>query len=314
MVINLKIRLGYVALSKTLDITSSKTMTYTNYKKEEDIEKIYKIVEENLKNLKQILIYNVKNNIHFYRITSKLIPLVNIEGIKFDYINKFKEIYNELSDIINENNMRVDFHPDQFTVLNSTKKEVVENSIKILIHHYKLLESMNIKNKIIILHLGSSVLGKENSIKRFINNFKKLPDYIKNVIALENDDKIYNINDIIEVSKKINVPIVLDVHHHNCNNMGDLDNYFLDYVKSWKDTPKLHFSSPKNNTKKDYRSHNDYIDVVEFIKFIEKIKKYNIDLDIMLEAKAKDEALFKLVRLLKYKTDYKFIDETTFMV
>ena len=34
----------------------------------------------------------------------------------------------------------------------------------------------------------------------------------------------------------------------------------------------------------------------------------------MLEAKGKDEALFRLVRLLKYKTDYEFIDDTTFKV
>ena len=36
--------------------------------------------------------------------------------------------------------------------------------------------------------------------------------------------------------------------------------------------------------------------------------------DIMLEAKSKDEALFKLIRYLKYKTNYKFIDDTTFEV
>ena len=34
----------------------------------------------------------------------------------------------------------------------------------------------------------------------------------------------------------------------------------------------------------------------------------------MLECKAKDDALFRLVRELKYKTNYKFIDETTFIV
>ena len=34
----------------------------------------------------------------------------------------------------------------------------------------------------------------------------------------------------------------------------------------------------------------------------------------MIEAKMKDEALFRLVRELKYKTDYKFIDDTTFIV
>lgn len=32
----------------------------------------------------------------------------------------------------------------------------------------------------------------------------------------------------------------------------------------------------------------------------------------MLECKEKDDALFKLVRELKYKTDYNFIDDTSF--
>lgn len=44
------------------------------------------------------------------------------------------------------------------------------------------------------------------------------------------------------------------------------------------------------------------------------IKKYNVDIDVMIEAKAKDDALFRLVRELKYKTNYKFIDETSFEV
>ena len=52
----------------------------------------------------------------------------------------------------------------------------------------------------------------------------------------------------------------------------------------------------------------------DFIKFINIIKKYNTDIDIMLECKAKDEAMFKLIRQLKYKTNYYFINETTFEV
>ena len=38
------------------------------------------------------------------------------------------------------------------------------------------------------------------------------------------------------------------------------------------------------------------------------------DIDVMLEAKAKDDALFRLIRELKYKTDYNFIDETSFEI
>ena len=76
-------------------------------------------------------------------------------------------------------------------------------------------------------------------------------------------------------------------------------------------TPKIHFSSPKN--KKEYRAHNDYIEVESFINFINICQKYNKDIDIMLEAKEKDESLFRLTRQLKYLTNYNFIDESTFI-
>ena len=48
---------------------------------------------------------------------------------------------------------------------------------------------MKIKDKVLILHIGSNVLGKDNSIKRFVNNFNKLPDYLKKCIVIENDYK-----------------------------------------------------------------------------------------------------------------------------
>ena len=52
----------------------------------------------------------------------------------------------------------------------------------------------------------------------------------------------------------------------------------------------------------------------DFIKFINMLKIYNKDVDIMLEAKAKDDALSRLVRELKYKTNYEFINETSFII
>ena len=72
--------------------------------------------------------------------------------------------------------------------------------------------------------------------------------------------------------------------------------------------------SPKSKLKKELRSHNDYIDSNIFIDFIEKIKHLDYDIDIMIEAKKKDEAMFRLIRELKYKTNYKFIDDTSFIV
>lgn len=312
----MKIRLGYVAISNSLDVTSSSTITYTNFIKNPNYEILNKIIKNNLLSLLEIIKYNVKNNIHFYRITSKLIPLATHNDIQYEYIMPFKDLFNEIGKIIKNNNIRVDVHPDQFAVLNSVRNEVVDNTINILKYHYNILNALNINNKIIILHIGGNNFGKEKSIKRFINNFQKLPNYLKKCIAIENDDKVFNIKDCLIISKELDIPIVLDYHHHICNNNYDLN---IDLIKevfmTWKNkTPKIHFSSPKSNLKKDFRSHHDYINYKTFIEFINLIKTINIDFDIMIEAKAKDDALFRLVRQLKYITNYKFIDETTFMV
>lgn len=303
------VRLGYVAISTALNVTSSTPYTYSEYLNRHNIDKLDNVIRSNLLALEEILKYNVKNNIHFYRISSKIIPLATKDDVKFNYTTKYKEYYDRISKIIKDNNLRVDFHPDQFCVLNSTNNDVVKNSIKILEYHYYLLNMMMVKDKVLILHVGSNVFGKDNSIKRFINNFNKLPEYLKKCIVIENDDKIFNVSDVLKISEVINVPVVLDYHHYNCNKSAiDIEKIF----NTWNITPKIHFSSPKN--KKEFRSHNDYINSDDFINFIESIKKYNTDVDIMLEAKMKDDALFRLVRELKYKTNYRFIDDTSFEV
>ena len=296
----MKVRLGYVALSKALDdVTTSSTITYTNYiNKNYNTSKLLEITKNNLDSLYEIIKYNVKNNFHFYRLTSKLVPLATHDKIDFDYITPLLDEYKKIGKLINDNNIRVDTHPDQYAVLNSMDSKIVKNTVEILEYHYKIMDALGIKDKIIILHVGSSACGKKASITRFINNFNKLPDHIKKCIAAENDDKVYNIKDVLELCHKINVPMVLDYHHFICNNeKEDINDYLKEILDTWcEKLPKMHFSSPKSKLKKEFRSHSDYINKECFIKFINILKKQDKDIDIMLEAKAKDDAVSRLVR------------------
>lgn len=301
----MKIRLGYACLPVTIDITSSRTITYTNYKKlkEKANIKLNEIIISNFKSLEQILKYNIQNNIKFFRMTSNLIPLATHKDVNYEIFNRYKNYFKKIGKIIKKNNLRIDMHMDPYCVINSDKKEVVNNSINILKFSYKILNSMNIK-PILILHIGSSKNGKEMAIKRFIDNFNKLPNYLKKAIVIENDDKIYNILDTLNLCETLKIPMVLDYHHHLCNKVCDISIYIERILNTWNyDIPKLHFSSPKK--KKEFRSHNDYIDYKKFISFLEIVKRTNRDIDIMIEAKKKDEALFSLIRALKYKNIYK---------
>ncbi len=312
----MRVRLGYACISETLDVTSSSTYSYTQFEKEKNYSKLDQIIQSNFFALKEIILYNIKNQIHFYRMSSNIIPLATKKEVKFDYDERYQKEYQKIASLIKKANMRVDFHPNEYCVLNSVHEEVRKNSIEILKYHHILLKNLQIEPKILVLHIGSNVFGKDHSIVRFCHTYSLLEKDIQKEIAIENDDKIFTIDDCITIHKKIGVPIVFDYHHFLCNKGKlKLEEALKIVFASWKNQiPKIHFSSPKSKLKKEMRSHHDYIDSQQFILFLEQIKHLTPKVDIMIEAKKKDEAMFRLIRQLKYQTDYRFIDDTTFLV
>ena len=84
----MRVRLGYACICESLDnVTSSTNYTYTAFLKEQDYSKLDSIIRSNLEDLEKIIDYNIKNDIHFYRLSSKLIPLATKDDILFDYID-----------------------------------------------------------------------------------------------------------------------------------------------------------------------------------------------------------------------------------
>ena len=307
------IRLGYACISNVLNLSSSKTITLSYYKRINNKlrkDKINNIIENNLDSLCEIIKYNIKNDIHFFRITAKLIPLMDIVDID---LSKYKNKFNYIGKLIRDSNMRVSTHIDQYCVLNSINNEVVLNSINLLNDLVKVMDMFNIKYDL-IMHVGSKSGGIKQSIDRFINNFNLLDVKVKRRIVLENDDKSFNVYQTLKLCEKLNIPMCLDIHHHYCNKCSKDICFYIDRIyNTWNNrTCKIHISSMKS--KKEYRAHNNYINYLDFIKLIDIIRNKNINTDIMLEAKEKDIALFKLVMELKYRSDFKFIDNSSFIV
>lgn len=314
------VRLGYVAIAMKLPkVTSSSAVTYTNYQKlatqEKKINKLKAVTLTNLDDLYKILQYNVENSIHFYRITSALIPLsTHPEVTDWNYRTIFKMDFERIGRFIKENNLRVDTHPNEFNVINSTKPDVVASAERNLMSHVHLFEDIDYPQGKMVLHIGGGEGGKESGIQRFVSNLSKFPEAISNKLILENDDKVYNAADVLKICKETKLPMVFDVHHHNCNNNGEtVDELLPDILRTWEGQslpPKFHFSSPKDSEKD--RKHSDYIYPQDFVEFIEKCKRHDLDIDIMLEAKQKDLALYKLVEDVKaLKPDWNWIDNST---
>lgn len=315
------VRLGYVAMSMELKNASpSKTMTFTQFQKIDDREaalrKLERIALTNLHNTLRLLKHNAASDIHFYRLTSRLIPLANHEELlDWDYLEPLKESLQELGEFINQHKMRVDFHPDHFVLINSPKEKILKDSLKTLKLHYRLLKGMKVNpTHRCVMHVGGNYKETENSLERFVDNWMLVPRGIQKMIMLENDDTSFTLDDTLYLCEKLEIPLVFDYHHHLAHHQNeDWTSNWERIVNTWEQSPlpiKMHISSPKSES--EFRHHADFVDSKMFFQFLNEIKGSVPQIDCMIEAKGKDKALFKLVKELKTREDIEMIDGSTF--
>ncbi|WP_432361329.1 UV DNA damage repair endonuclease UvsE [Sporosarcina sp. UB5] len=315
------VRLGFVAMSMELKNASpSKTMTLTQFQKTEDreaaIRKLERIALTNLENSHRILKHNHFNEIHFYRFSSRLIPLADHEELAgWDYMQPLKGKLAEIGKFVKEHKMRVDFHPDHFVVINSPNRDVLINSVKNLKMHYLLLKGMKINpTHRCVLHVGGNYKDTEKSLERFVENWSDVPLAIQQMIMLENDDTSFTLEDTLYLCEKLGIPLIFDYHHHLAHHREDnWEEHWNRVVDTWKTSPlpiKMHISSPKSEDK--FRHHSDFVDVDMFFKFLNEIKGTVPQIDCMIEAKQKDKALFTLMKQIKARKHVEMIDGSSF--
>ncbi len=288
-------KVGYPCLNRTLECTSSRTFRLKNYGEK----RLKETVEDNLECLKKILAFNVKNDLYFFRITSDLVPFASHPVCEFDWQGYFKDGFREIGDYIEENDVRISMHPDQFIVLNSNKEEVYDRAVMELVYHADVLDSMNLKTDAKIqLHVGGVYGDKEKSIERFIERYGELEPKVKRRLVIENDDRSYCLRDCLDIHQDTGVPILFDSFHHELNNSGEpLERAFELFTSTWKKQdglPMVDYSSQRTGGKRG--SHAESIDPAHFRSFLDDTSNY--DFDLMLEIKDKERSALKALDII----------------
>lgn len=259
-------------------------------------ETLKKVIKNNLKVLSDMIDYNVNNNIKMFRITSDLIPFGSSKYNSLDWESLFKEEFELIKAKIQKADMRISMHPGQYTVLNSPNSKVVNNSIKDLEYHTKILELLDTTDLAkIILHVGGVYGDKKSAIERFITNYQSLDESIKKRLVIENDDKSYTVDDVLYISSIINLPVVFDNLHNHLNPSLKSEFELLDLcMKTWISKPKMHYSNQDMDKKNG--GHSKRIDINLFLEFYNGIIDKN--LDIMLEVKDKNVSAIKCQNII----------------
>lgn len=315
------VRLGYVAMSMELQNCSpSQTMTFSQFSKLKDreaaIKKLERIAISNIENCIRLLKHNNASEIHFFRLSSRLVPLANHDELSnWDFMKAIREPLLHMAEYIAKHPSRIDFHPDHFVVLNSPDSDIIKISFKTLRMHEFLLKGMGIDiEHRCVLHVGGGYNDKEKALEQFIHNWGFIKPELQRMVMLENDDTTFTLKDTLYLCEKLGVPMVFDYHHHKANH--ETDDWKDDWgrvVETWNNSKlplKMHISSPRSE--KEFRAHSDYINPDFFLDFLKNVKGSVPEIHCMIEAKQKDAALFKLMEDLAGKEGIEKIDGSSF--
>lgn len=196
----------------------------------------------------------------------------------------------------------------QYTQLGSPRKPVIDNAIRDLDYHAELLDLLKLppqqdRDAVMILHLGGVFGDKEATLNRFRENYAPLAANVKKRLVLENDDVSWSVHELLPMCEELNIPMVLDFHHHNIifdaaqirEGTKDIVDLFPRILATWKRkgiTPKMHYSEPTPAaiTGSQRRKHNPRVAT---------LPPCPPDMDLMIEAKDKEQAVFELMRTFK---------------
>lgn len=260
----------------------------------EGMEKVKELTLNNLNEVKKVLLWNREQRIDFFRVSSDIVPFGSHEILTWDWWKdeEVLAVTKQIKTLQKESNMRLSVHPGQYTIINSPTDKVVENAFRDIEYHNKLANLVGATD--MVIHVGGVYGDKDSAKKRFVENYKRLSDDIKTKLILENDDKSFHVNDVLEIHNEVGVPVCFDIHHHKCNTYDKIatEKLLELVISTWKGIriPKMHISSGKNH--KTDPSHHDYVLEEDFYDFTNLLGNRHVD--IMFEAKKKELAVLKI--------------------
>lgn len=307
MSINKPVQLGLCCLNTQLraqkpPVFSSRKMIIRTIE-EQGIEVLKEKIIQNLKDVLVMMDWNEKNGIKVFRLSSELFPHKSnskIEDYTFDFA---VDLLKQIGDKSRLYNQRLTFHPGQYNVVGSPNAKSFNQTCVDLKYHADVLDIMGLdQNSVMVVHGGGVYGDKEATIERWVKQYNLLPDNVKNRLVLENCEKCYSIVDCLNISSKTDIPVVFDTHHFECYKLLHKDEqfkepgeYMADIINTWKlkdIKPKFHVSE-QGAGKTGH--HSDFIETIPNY-LLEIPDKYDIDIDIMIEAKMKEQAIEKLYK------------------
>jgi UV DNA damage endonuclease len=231
--------------------TGSTTVAWLNRQSRDVAEqKLWDLMQQNIESVRKLItkVGEQDESLRMVRIGSDILPVYT----QRDYCDFWRRVdvrayaekhFAEVGEIARLRNVRLSFHPGQFTVLASINPGIVERSIEEFEYHVDMARWMGYGKTFQDFKINVHISGKQgpDGIKAAL---PKLSPEARNCITIENDENAWGIDASLELVD--HCALVLDIHHHWIKT-GEYIEPTDDRVKrigdSWRgQRPVIHYS------------------------------------------------------------------------
>ena len=306
--------------------TGSTTVSWLNRQSKDVAEqKLWDLIDQNLTATKLLVdrVGALDENLRMVRLSSDLLPVYTHDDWSYfwrrtDVMDKCHSLFRDIGNSARANDVRLSFHPGQFTVLASESNDIVARSIAEFEYHADMARMMGYGQKFQDFKINVHISGRRGP-DGIRDAYKKLSPEARNCITIENEENSHGLDDCLSIGDL--VPIVLDIHHHWCRE-GEYIEPNSDRVKavvdSWRGVrPTMHYSVSREDylvghasdrypaydalinegyKKQKLRAHSDFYWNTAVNQWA---LSFSDQFDIMCESKGKNLASIELAKGLK---------------
>jgi UV DNA damage repair endonuclease len=213
-------------------------------------ERLWTLMQGNIKSIYKLVerVGSLDEHLRMVRLSSDILPVYTEPSWcyfwrKPDVVNYLEKNLLEVGQLARSRNVRLSFHPGQYTVLASDGPDIVRRSIEEFEYHADMVRYMGFGKSFQDFKINVHIAGRAGpaGIQAVL---PKLSIEARNSITIENDEMSWGIEDSLELAN--DCALVLDIHHHWISSgeyIQPTDDRCQRIIDSWRGVrPVCHYS------------------------------------------------------------------------
>lgn len=286
-------RLGYVSNCLTIGLTASHT-TRLSHATPKSLEAL---IAWNLAELEEILLFNEAHGIQMFRIGSSLVPFASHPINTLPWRRTFARDFAAIGRIALRSGQRLSLHPSpagaSLASVRDGVREAARVELRYATHVLDLLGQD--ENARVIVHVGGAAPDRPIALLAAHRFLETADEDVRRRLTIEHDDYVWSAREVLPLADAHDVPFLADNLHNEVlpsdppMPLEELLQASADSFRALGLRPKFHLASQAKGGRNG--AHADFILPDDAARVIDALP---CPVDLMLEAKEKDRALFAL--------------------